>query len=136
MNKTNSDDYKDDFIVRNIQKIVWILFSVGIIGILISIIVYIFRFANVDHEPWGQIGDFFGGVLNPFVTFLTLIAVLITLHIQRYEIKKIFQNKQIEKLEEIMKYLFEYYLIIQNDIPIQLEDTVLRFSKLSLIQVL
>jgi hypothetical protein len=35
----------------------------------------------------GQIGDFFGGVLNPTLSFLGLVAILLTLHVQGKELK-------------------------------------------------
>jgi len=35
-----------------------------------------------DQEKWGQFGDYFGGVLNPILSFFALITLLITLHIQ------------------------------------------------------
>jgi hypothetical protein len=38
-------------------------------------------------ESWGVFGDFLGGTINPLLTFLTFIAVLITLLIQTQELK-------------------------------------------------
>ena len=66
-----NDVKKGDFIVFNLYNFGLSLLIIVIIGILLSIIVYVMRFANVEHESWGQIGDFFGGILNPFVS-LTL----------------------------------------------------------------
>lgn len=43
-----------------------------------------------NHESaqyWGQIGDFFGGVLNPLLSFLALIAVSLSLRSQTAELK-------------------------------------------------
>ena len=59
-----NDVKKGDFIVHNLYKIGLALLIIVIMGIAFSIIVYIMRFANVEHESWGQIGDFFGGILN------------------------------------------------------------------------
>lgn len=36
---------------------------------------------------WGQIGDFVGGILNPLLSFLALIAVLLSLRSQAAELK-------------------------------------------------
>lgn len=33
-------------------------------------------------EVWGQFGDFLGGVLNPILSFLSLMALLLTLYLQ------------------------------------------------------
>jgi hypothetical protein len=38
-------------------------------------------------QYWGQIGDFFGGVLNPLLSFLALIAVSLSLRSQTAELK-------------------------------------------------
>lgn len=46
---------------------------------------YISEFsANVltDQEKWGQFGDYFGGVLNPILSFFAFVAILYTLRIQ------------------------------------------------------
>ena len=37
---------------------------------------------SASHERWGTFGDFFGGVLNPTLSFLALIALLLTLSLQ------------------------------------------------------
>jgi hypothetical protein len=38
-------------------------------------------------QYWGQIGDFFGGILNPLLSFLALIAVSLSLRSQTAELK-------------------------------------------------
>lgn len=38
-------------------------------------------------QYWGQIGDFFGGVLNPLLSFLALVAVSLSLRSQTAELK-------------------------------------------------
>jgi hypothetical protein len=35
-----------------------------------------------DQEKWGQFGDYFGGVLNPILSFFAFLALLITLRTQ------------------------------------------------------
>ncbi len=35
-----------------------------------------------DQEKWGQFGDYFGGVLNPILSFFAFIALLVTLRTQ------------------------------------------------------
>lgn len=37
---------------------------------------------------WGQLGDYFGGMLNPIFGFLSLMALLITLAMQRVELQQ------------------------------------------------
>ncbi|UCP00061.1 hypothetical protein LF844_09690 [Metapseudomonas lalkuanensis] len=36
-----------------------------------------------DQEKWGQFGDYFGGILNPILSFFAFLAVLYTLHEQK-----------------------------------------------------
>jgi len=42
--------------------------------------------APADLTPYGQRGDFFGGFLNPILTFLTFLTLLVTLGLQRTEL--------------------------------------------------
>lgn len=61
------------------------IFKVGIaIGILITMVFafYLskFRYGFSDKQDvWGQFGDYFGGVLNPILSFCAFIALLVTL---------------------------------------------------------
>lgn len=41
----------------------------------------------IDFSRFGQFGDFMGGILNPIFMFLTLIALIITIVLQRKEFK-------------------------------------------------
>ncbi|GEP10257.1 hypothetical protein MGN01_21020 [Methylobacterium gnaphalii] len=48
-----------------------------------------YRFSDAEaYTRLGQVGDFFGGVLNPLLTFLTFIGVLATIFLQREELKE------------------------------------------------
>ncbi|PWY47193.1 hypothetical protein DK184_22045 [Pseudomonas sp. RW405] len=39
-------------------------------------------------QYWGQLGDFFGGVLNPILSFLAILAVLYTIRLQSKELRE------------------------------------------------
>jgi len=39
-------------------------------------------------QYWGQLGDFFGGVLNPILSFVAILAVLYTIRIQSKELSE------------------------------------------------
>jgi len=62
-------------------------------GIGITAAVFIFYFLNfneglsTEHERWGTFGDFVGGTLNPILSFLGLLALLLTV---------VLQNRQVE----------------------------------------
>ncbi len=42
---------------------------------------------STDHTLWGAFGDFIGGTLNPILSFLALIALLLTLILQSRQIE-------------------------------------------------
>lgn len=43
---------------------------------------------STDQAVWGQFGDYFGGVLNPLLSFFALVGLMITLRAQQAEGKK------------------------------------------------
>lgn len=45
-------------------------------------------FLSNDKETWGQFGDYFGGLLNPVLSFFALVALLYTIIIQSTELKE------------------------------------------------
>ncbi|TGL04987.1 hypothetical protein EHQ43_10100 [Leptospira bouyouniensis] len=47
---------------------------------------YNFPFITDDNELWAQFGDFVGGTLSSIFSFLTFLAILYTLHLQREEL--------------------------------------------------
>ncbi|MCG6153120.1 putative phage abortive infection protein [Leptospira bandrabouensis] len=69
--------------------------------------IYNFGFGFSDKiETWGVFGDFIGGVLNPILSFSTLIAVLYSLKIQRDEFTEV-QRKESFQIYENKKHNFE-----------------------------
>jgi DNA-binding XRE family transcriptional regulator len=40
-----------------------------------------------DPERWGQFGDYLGGTLNPLLAFLSLIALVLTVSMQRRQLE-------------------------------------------------
>jgi len=67
---------------------VLLLASGLIVGVLIN---YFSNFPFVvskDQAVWGQFGDYFGGVLNPLLSFFALLGLLVTLKAQQKEAKK------------------------------------------------
>ena len=69
---------------------IWLILGVAMITATVATVFYGANFSGFisnEHEKWGQFGDFFGGVLNPSFSFLTLIALLLTLRYQSEELK-------------------------------------------------
>lgn len=67
------------------------------------------KFANVKQlEYMGQIGDFFGGVLNPLLSFMALIAVLFTIKMQSRELKEAKEETRIaNRIQDKQTAVFE-----------------------------
>lgn len=68
------------------QFILYLTFSVGTL-----VIVYLSNFAlnmpSTSPEQWGQMGDFFGGMLNPVFAFASFIALIYTIRLQSSELQ-------------------------------------------------
>ena len=62
------------------------------IGACIAVVLgfYIYKFNNWALSPdpavWGQLGDFTGGLLNPLVSFATMVVVFVGVYYQRSEL--------------------------------------------------
>lgn len=68
-----------------------LLFVFLAIVVVIVIMAYLQIFAgrkfSSESGAWGEVGDFFGGVLNPIFAFASFIALLYTIRIQSRELK-------------------------------------------------
>jgi uncharacterized membrane protein len=77
---------------------------------LISVIflLNIFFLFNLDTNKYdiGKFGDFFGGLLNPILTFMTVFGLIVTIIMQRREIQ---ENRQValDEREELRKQNFD-----------------------------
>lgn len=59
-------------------------------------------------QYWGQAGDFFGGVLNPLLSFMALMAVLYTVRLQREELKEAREETKISnRIQDKQTAIFE-----------------------------
>lgn len=58
----------------------------------------------LSNEVWGTFGDFFGGILNPILSFLALIALFFTIILQSEELeetrKELNQSRQIAEKQK------------------------------------
>lgn len=67
-------------------------FPAFILGLLLfPVIIYLLKFYSYPISStaaeWGQMGDFFGGMLNPILAFASFIALLSTIRIQSEELR-------------------------------------------------
>ncbi|CAE14672.1 unnamed protein product [Leptospira phage LE1] len=85
---------KVDKLLNFISKIDWFkiflilmaLSGFAIIGFVFGYYKHNFPFLTDDNELWAQFGDFVGGTLSSIFSFLTFLAILYTLHLQREEL--------------------------------------------------
>ncbi|MCT8335748.1 hypothetical protein NUH30_18830 [Leptospira sp. 85282-16] len=83
-----------DKLINFIPKIDWFkiflilmaLSGFAIIGFVFGYYKHNFPFLTDDNELWAQFGDFVGGTLSSIFSFLTFLAILYTLHLQREEL--------------------------------------------------
>ncbi len=67
------------------KVVIIVLVGISLIIIAISFGSYVHTFPggfSSNHENWAQFGDFFGGILNPILSFLALLALILTLKMQ------------------------------------------------------
>lgn len=79
-----------------VMTLIALLIIIGVAGRYISIFS-----ANVlaDQEKWGQFGDYFGGVLNPILSFFALLGLLLNLRAQHAE-SKLSADRYVEQIFE------------------------------------
>lgn len=59
--------------------------GVAAVALLVVPLVYFWNFSGIlssSQDVWGQFGDYFGGILNPVLSFCAFIALLYTIHLQ------------------------------------------------------
>lgn len=101
--------------IIEMNKLDKILIAIGTFGVfitLIPIITYIFFFGieiSNKHQVWAESGDFFGGIINPILAFLSFIALLVTINIQIKDHKA-----SIQELEETKRIHAEQSIIFSN----------------------
>jgi Putative phage abortive infection protein len=74
-----------DRAIENIPKWIWLL-ALGVFLVLVGIALEGWL-SSPNAETMGQWGDFFGGTLNPILTFLTVAGLLYTIILQRSELR-------------------------------------------------
>lgn len=84
-----------------------VMFSIAFVGGLAAICLYFLTFCAFkeclvfvpDEAKWGQAGDFFGGVLNPFFTFVGLIFVIKTIQQNQQALKHNEDSLKLSRIE-------------------------------------
>lgn len=96
------------------QVVIPVWLSVMILGVALSALAMLYKYLSTfgtttshSQEVWGQFGDFFGGILNPLLSSLTLAAVLVTLRLQAKELRaaQLENQRANEHLEKQANYI-------------------------------
>ncbi len=88
MESDQGKDLKKIVSIPRRKMVCFVLLGVAAYPLLIIALVvtkYIFKFGtelSSNQEVWGQFGDYFGGVLNPILSFFAFAALLYTVHLQ------------------------------------------------------
>ena len=86
------------------------LFQAAVVAVLLVLVINLFANKTSNFGEWG---DFFGGVLNPLLTFLMFMGLLVTIVIQQTELResrlelKRSADALIEQSESLKKQNFE-----------------------------
>lgn len=80
--KAKLRDMSSDDLLRWVS---WVIaFAAGVLSAVFGVYILFFGKKDVSDDPavWGQFGDFVGGTANPVLSFLTLIALALTIILQ------------------------------------------------------
>lgn len=120
----------EEWISRNILIILLSMIGLATIVGVIVLIFYRTYFAGsieADNAKWGTFGDYFGGTLNPILSFLALIAVLLTITLQRKEMSDSSQASQVESFEKNLFEMLRLHMFIVDDLSMEIpvaEETI------------
>lgn len=99
---------------------------IALVIITVVPIIYFIRFGlilklplSVEQEVWGQLGDFLGGVINPLLSFITILLLLESLKYQNDANQslsnQILHSEKNEKIK-IFENLFFHLISTQRDL--------------------
>lgn len=97
-----------------------IAFSVAALLILAMWLLYFYQFGyrvpselSPKQEVWGQFGDFLGGVLNPVLTFITMMFLAGSLRLQAEANTQLIEDsRRNERIEKIRKFEIQFFNLI------------------------
>lgn len=83
----NKDNLSADIVI----KLLTVIISSAMGAVAVVFFLYFYKFGKYTLSPdsgdWGTFGDFVGGTLNPILSFLGLIALLLTIVLQGKELE-------------------------------------------------
>jgi uncharacterized membrane protein len=91
----------DPWISRHLGKLLLGLVIAAVAAAATATVLYAYRLGTlpIDAQGWGQLGDYFGGLLNPVFGFLTILAFVFTLLLQSRELKLSREELELSRTE-------------------------------------
>ena len=118
--KTENQPLK--FIENNSKKAIAITLFIVFSAVLLAFYTYNSTFAwfkpPANRGEWGAMGDFFGGILNPVLTFFTMIFLIYSLVLQQREIAN-----SAESASDTAKNNLEQERIAKESLELQVEES-------------
>lgn len=102
--------------------------------IAVASLFYVFSFPHMpasSHEAWGQFGDYFGGVLNPLLSFVAYLGLLATIHLQRTESIKNDSRHELQLYDARVFQLITAIPSIVSSIEVQVDGQSYQGRKLT-----
>lgn len=92
------------------------VFAFAGVAILVVSLVYGLTFPEItnDQEKFAQFGDFFGGILNPILSFLTIALLVGSLALQRVELSKVVEELELTRKVHISSVNMNHWEHILN----------------------
>lgn len=96
----------ENWIVENPATVLVTILGVAAAAVVVVAGSYAFVFRAVglppsDFDKWGQLGDFFGGTLNPIFGFLSVLALLVALVLQSKELAMSREELRLSREEQV-----------------------------------
>lgn len=107
------------------RKKLFVLAFIGLVIVTSAIGFYVKKFGTdiiVDHEKWGQFGDFLGGTTNPLLAFLTFLGVLWTISIAYDQFNNAKSRQDIEDSDKRSLFFFEQAKLGLEEVYDMLKD--------------
>lgn len=106
----------------------------GFLTAVFLLVINLFVLFSDSEHNFGTFGDFLGGVLNPFLTFLTLFGLIATIVIQRQELRlarQEYQNTAMALETQAVESTFFNLLDLHNSIVDSLDLDLARLKRIN-----
>lgn len=93
----------EDWLSDNTASVLLGVAGSALLLVLVVAVLYFCTFRapplNIDAATMGQVGDFFGGALNPVFSFLSMLALLVALVVQGKELRVSREELELSRIE-------------------------------------